>query len=473
MLDARRAAWDHARSIGATLAQAAASDIARNIESLDLSLKGASENLKIPGLEAALPEHRQLILFDRSALAQHLSSILIVGADGNVRYDSRTVNPSDANLADRDYFKIHRYDDNVGLYIDRPINSRTTFIPVVCFSRRLSNPDGSFAGVVVGAMRLDYFGNLFKSISLGPHADVTLARSDGIVMMRSPENSIFIERSARPTAIIDQMQVKPSGAFESPIRADGEPGLFTYHRIGEFPLVVAIGQSAEDIYAQWWPQAGAVGALMTALVLSMLTLVAFLKHSMKLRHLAQAELATLATSDGLTGLANRRAFDAALEMQWRSARRSASAPALLMIDADHFKVYNDSFGHQAGDELLKHLARAIADNLRRPGDLGARYGGDEFAVLLPDCSLDDAVRIARQIRQAFGTLCDGAGIDAAHARLSIGVASRAPARDDDCGILLTAADEALYRAKTNGRNRIEPIMEEQQAAPLARVSIAD
>ncbi len=126
-----------------------------------------------------------------------------------------------------------------------------------------------------------------------------------------------------------------------------------------------------------------------------------------------------------------------------------------MIDSDHFKLYNDTFGHQAGDRLLTQIGQAISGSLKRPGDLGARYGGDEFTVLLPASRLEDAAAVAQQIRHAFVTACYAEGISARYSRLSIGVASLVPTSAGHMRDLVATADEALYRAKELGRNRTE------------------
>jgi diguanylate cyclase (GGDEF)-like protein len=128
---------------------------------------------------------------------------------------------------------------------------------------------------------------------------------------------------------------------------------------------------------------------------------------------------------------------------------------LLMIDSDHFKLYNDTFGHQAGDRLLMQIGQAITGSLRRPSDLGARYGGDEFTVLLPGCSVEDAAIVAQQIRHSFVTACQAEDISARYSRLSIGVASLVPTGVGHMRDLVAAADETLYRAKELGRNRTE------------------
>ena len=144
-----------------------------------------------------------------------------------------------------------------------------------------------------------------------------------------------------------------------------------------------------------------------------------------------------------------------LDRQWRVAARTAAPLALLMIDSDHFKLYNDTFGHQAGDRLLMQIGEAIAGSLKRPSDLGARYGGDEFAVLLPGSRVEEAAAVAQQIRHAFVTACYAEGISGKYSRLSIGVASLVPGAGGHMRDLVAAADEALYRAKELGRNRTE------------------
>jgi diguanylate cyclase (GGDEF)-like protein len=125
----------------------------------------------------------------------------------------------------------------------------------------------------------------------------------------------------------------------------------------------------------------------------------------------------------------------------------------MMIDADHFKPYNDRNGHQAGDKLLQMIAAAMSRSIRRSCDTAARYGGDEFAVLLPATEVDGAVMIAEKMRTCLAALCAENGDPATS--LSIGIASVVPKPGSSFGELLAAADEALYRAKDNGRNRTE------------------
>ena len=154
----------------------------------------------------------------------------------------------------------------------------------------------------------------------------------------------------------------------------------------------------------------------------------------------------MATTDALTGLKNRRKFDASIDAEWRRATRQKTPLALLMIDADHFKVYNDTFGHQAGDEVLIGIAICISDSVRRAGDCAARYGGEEFAVLLPAFSAAEALEVAETIRLKVQQWSE-------HTSVSIGVASLTPDVTMEWSELIGAADKALYAAKAGGRNR--------------------
>ncbi|MDY0977127.1 diguanylate cyclase [Massilia sp. CFBP9012] len=160
--------------------------------------------------------------------------------------------------------------------------------------------------------------------------------------------------------------------------------------------------------------------------------------------------------DGLTGIANRRHFDVALERELRRAQRADGTLALLLVDIDSFKAYNDHFGHQQGDSCLTMVAQELAGMLKRPADLAARYGGEEFAAVLPDTTLEQARVLADRIRAHVA----GLGLQQAPAAhhpqvtLSIGVAAFDRARLNAPEVLIEAADKALYAAKRGGRNRV-------------------
>jgi len=187
-------------------------------------------------------------------------------------------------------------------------------------------------------------------------------------------------------------------------------------------------------------------------------------QTQQLQLIAQSrEMQALSYQDGLTGLANRRRFDQSLADNWAMAQRQRNPLALIMCDVDYFKPYNDNYGHQKGDEVLRQLARIIDAVVTRTSDLATRYGGEEFAILLPDTTESGALHIAKQLEERlkeaniphdFSHICR-------RLTVSIGVASMVPESEDSPRDLVRLADEALYAAKAGGRNRIETATDPQ------------
>ncbi|WP_426192803.1 diguanylate cyclase [Massilia sp. DWR3-1-1] len=170
---------------------------------------------------------------------------------------------------------------------------------------------------------------------------------------------------------------------------------------------------------------------------------------------ANRQLATLSVTDSLTGLANRRHFDDVLRREWSRCQRAGASIGVIMLDIDHFKKYNDHYGHQAGDTCLAQVAAALQGVLRRPGDLVARYGGEEFCVVLPDTAAADAVQVGEHLRAAIATLALAhAAVPNAVVSISVGVAVVLPTSTAAADGLLHAADAALYAAKAGGRNMV-------------------
>ena len=209
-------------------------------------------------------------------------------------------------------------------------------------------------------------------------------------------------------------------------------------------VLVPIVADGKPLGALAVERGGRPGTKVTATVVSMLA--QFGHHgALALRNAwLLADVERLANSDGLTGLANRRVFEAALEREVGRAERTGGCLSLAVVDVDHFKKYNDTHGHQAGDEILRQVAAALA-GVARSVDLVARYGGEEFVVVLPDCPAEEAAAVAERLRHAVTR--------AAGVTVSAGVATL-PDNAGSAETLVRTADEALYESKEAGRDRV-------------------
>lgn len=183
---------------------------------------------------------------------------------------------------------------------------------------------------------------------------------------------------------------------------------------------------------------------------------AALRESQQLLQEKNAELERLTNTDGLTGIANRRYFDDYLATEWRRAQRDQNPLSLLLMDVDHFKRYNDKYGHVAGDSVLQEVAAALNSVSRRPADLAARYGGEEFALILPNTTVEGALILGEKMLQVVLNLHIPHAASTTHQwiTISIGAVSLIPAAADTPIDLIERADACLYRAKENGRNQV-------------------
>jgi two-component system chemotaxis family response regulator WspR len=183
---------------------------------------------------------------------------------------------------------------------------------------------------------------------------------------------------------------------------------------------------------------------------------AALHESRKQLEASNAELKRLTHTDGLTGIANRRYFDDYMKQEWLRAQREKTPLSLLLMDVDCFKLYNDTYGHVAGDDVLRRVGAAIAAGAGRPADLAARYGGEEFAVILPNTDSAGTKELAEKICRAVAALgiahATSKAVD--HVTVSVGAATAHPVQGGDIVGLIKRVDDCLYSAKQSGRNRV-------------------
>lgn len=456
LYQSRLDAMEHAVETSRNVALLAENDVVRNFELYALSLQAVVDGLNDSEVMAASPHLRRAALFDRAATATYLGSILVLDAEGHITADAATENPGDSHFSDHDFFKVHRDNPDVGLYVGDPYSSPlhrdSLSIPL---SRRISHPDGSFAGVVLMDVQLDYFKRLFSPIALGANGSLALIRKDGAMMMRQPFDAKVIGRNIRSASTFKQFISAQEGSFSDTSYLDGTQRLYYFKNLPSLPFIIMVAKAHADIYAVWRQRALIISSVMGTLTLAFIGLSFAFGVQLKRRMRAESELAMLARTDALTGLNNRRRLDEILDQEWLRAKRKQSAFSLLFVDIDWFKAYNDTYGHPAGDSVLAIVAKCIGENIRRPMDSAARYGGEEFVVVLPDTSLEGAAFIAENIRVAISELAiEHTGSEVGYITASIGCATWEPERDLDLSALLHAADEALYSAKTTGRNRV-------------------
>ncbi|MBS1143477.1 MAG: diguanylate cyclase [Proteobacteria bacterium] len=242
------------------------------------------------------------------------------------------------------------------------------------------------------------------------------------------------------------------------IRANEKPGewtpiIFLLSGVDD-PSIAACVAAGGDDYLLKPVSEIALGAKIRALQHIVLMRSSMIALTRKL-DAANQELVRIASCDGLTGVSNRRYFNDAMSIEWRRARRHSNSIAMLMCDIDQFRLFNERYGHLAGDDCLRAVATALRRHAERPSDIVARFGPEEFAVVLPETTISGALMVAEKIRTAIRELhIPHAAVPGGQVSLSIGVASAAPGFDNPPDDLVEAAEKALLRAKEEGRDRV-------------------
>jgi diguanylate cyclase (GGDEF)-like protein len=296
---------------------------------------------------------------------------------------------------------------------------------------------------------------------------LTEARRWEIVAARSGEEALQAMETGQIELVLTDIMAPATGGLEACRRIKARPAL------SHTPVVIMMAGSEREYLNQAY-EAGACDYIMKPLepaevlarVRSVLRSKEEIEHRMEReRELMRAarkleaaneQLLKLSVVDALTGIANRRCFDQTLDRTWRSAARRRLELALIMIDIDFFKPYNDRLGHPAGDECLQRVAKGLTDGLMRPDDFLAQYGGEEFAVILPQTDLAGALVVAERLRASIESLALPHPASPAATRITIsqGIACAMPERGSALATLISMADEALYEAKRSGRNRV-------------------
>jgi diguanylate cyclase (GGDEF)-like protein len=439
------------------LAQSLSQQATDSFQTVDGVLQELVDRAETDGTQPRALRRVQKVMEEHVRELRVLHNLFIVDAHGNGLVNAIPRLKS-ANYKDRPYFIFHRTHPSRSTHIGRTVRSRTDGSWIITVTRRLNHRDGSFAGLAMATISGHYFLHLYERVDIGHSGIINLALADGTILMRKPfERSSIGKSIAKAPFFRSNQRQLPAGDYENRSVVDGVLRLYAFHRVSQYPLLMVVGVGKDEALADWRIETIVRLVELVALISIMVVLGGYLAGQISKRETAEAQLERLVLIDSLTGLGNRHQFDAVLDREWRRAVRVGTPLSFLMIDADKFKDYNDHYGHQAGDNVLKSIAGCIAGALGRPGDLAARYGGEEFAVFLPDTDSPGAYKVAEVIRRAVVALnIAHVGSPSGIVTVSIGVGRMSPNGSTPASALVKLADSALYEAKDNGRNRTEP-----------------
>ena len=457
---------------GLHLVQAATDHADSTLNMVAWTLDSVADRVETDGVTGAAADRlRQFLLSRVQQKDSPLEGLLVSDASGRwVIATGNDAGPA-ATEADSAYFHHHRSHPGRGAHIGQPSLSRSSGQRVITVSRRIDDREGQFAGIVRASIPVQHFQRYYKRMSLGAQGMVTLATTDGAVVARTP---------ARPGGAGDHVRAAPwyrhvrdsgkeQGAVMLTSTVDGIERLHSFQRSARYPLIVNAALGKDEILAEWWrvtwQECVAVASVMAAAYLIWLWVIgqvrvrerleATLYSTQQALETQNAALERLAHTDGLTGLHNRRHLDERMAAEIARAAREGTSLSLIMMDVDFFKRYNDRYGHAAGDDCLRTVARVLAATVNRPADLAARFGGEEFAVLLPNTTAEGARQLAEAIcRGVHATGLEHGASDFGTVTISAGVATAIPAPGDEARMLVEKADAALYQAKEAGRNTV-------------------
>ena len=442
-------------------AEQQAQDTLRQAESI---LNNLAERVENDKLDAEQRVRLSKVMASNVEATDGIQGLFIYDKNGDWLVNSFSSDTVAKNNSDRSYFIYHKNNPGTAIHIGQVILSRTTGDMIIPVSRRTQYPDGSFSGVVLATLPVAYFQRFFERLDVDRQGVILLALNNGDLLVRRPMIDALMTTNIAKGELFSRYLINSNeGTASLTSVVDGVERIYAYSRIRGLPIVTAAGLSLESVFATWWTYVYQASVIV-ALIIFVLTSLGFLLYRQIQRllvaeeelYLAHRDLEHIAQTDSLTELPNRRCFDATLAQEWSRARRTGNSVAVILIDIDWFKQYNDHYGHVLGDECLRKIAHLIGKNTNRPADLAARYGGEEFVILLPETELAGAVKIADDVRSAIeAAKIEHIGSATGIVTISAGVTSNRQPGVIVAIDLLEKADSLLYRAKKLGRNRVE------------------
>ena len=439
MWHVREASLRSAKIVTAGLAESLSQQIETTLRTADTVVGSLVQRVEVEGVS---PQSVQRLYGLMTSLARALPAIHEMGLtdkEGNAIVKSLVSHPVNMNYSERDYFRYLQSHDTRDVFIGQPVRSKVDGSLNITVSRRVNDGDGRFAGVVVTSVEMQFFRKLFDTLQAKSGGVIKLISDDGTLLATSPASSSGDEE-------LKALIAAPADALEYLSPRTGVDRVGSYNHLSRYPMTVVVAQNSSAILSEWYGQLRVHGAI----VLCILAVIGVLGYRVD-----QANRATRiqALRDGLTGLANRRCFNQTIERELRRAARTGQPLSLIMMDIDLFKNFNDHYGHPSGDACLRAVSAAVQNVLRRPGDLAARFGGEEIAVLLPGTDAAGAVQVAEDMRACVRALAirhEASPHDII--TLSAGVACWRSGQPATPVWLVGVADAALYAAKARGRN---------------------
>ena len=434
------------------------------VRQADNTLRDLVERVEHDGVEGDQQSRLAKLMAQDVVNVDGIQGLFIYDAQGNWVANSFSQGIKVKNNSDRAYFAYHRDNTDESIHLGSIVESRSTGDMVIPISRRINAPDGTFAGVALATVPVAYFQTFFKRMDVDDKGVIFLALNNGDLLARRPTlTALMTTNVARGDLFTRYLPYSDSGTAVIKSVVDGVERIYAYRRVSGLPIIAAAGLSYQHVFAPWWAYAYRSMALIGIITFSLVLLgfllyrqIQYLIRAENELSIARAELEIIAQTDSLTHLANRRCFDATLQKEWGRAFRNNSYIAVILMDIDWFKQYNDHYGHLKGDDCLIQVAALIGSCIKRPGDLAARYGGEEFVILLPGTDLAGALSVAEDVRLSIeNAVIEHSASMQGRVTISSGVvATNVPAREGYTAAL-EEADQLLYCAKSRGRNCVE------------------